>query len=354
MLNLRRVFLHQTVRDLNLCLFCSSWKLSLVLKRDASNASSLARKTPPGRAPDKSVIDDRPPAPGEDAGEEFTPKPLARPLGMLKPPKAGENSGIDARTWRQRREDFFNYEKHMERRKILYVIYLGTSCYILREEINGLTFSTPRPRTKKISTPYFREWTNMRHHKGKTFLSNLKLFRADRALYFPNLRGRTLLSSRHGDDTTPILRDKISVVSVFSSTWAERQIQTFVSEKENPDLSAALRESDGLARRVDVNVEENTIKASLIRLFMPNIRRLIPRDRHGRYFLVRRGISEEIRDAIGFVNGKVGYVYLLDGECRIRWAGSGRAKSEEKESLVRGVRKLVDECKRLREGSAVV
>jgi mitochondrial ATPase complex subunit ATP10 len=166
----------------------------------------------------------------------------------------------------------------------------------------------------------------MRHHKGKTFLSNPKLFRADRALYFPNLHGKTLLSPRRGNDTTPALQDKISVVSIFSSAWAERQVQTFVGETENPDLSLALQESGGVAGRVDVNVEENALKAGLIHLFMPSIRRRIPRDRHGRYFVVRRGISEEIRDAIGCLNGKVGYVYLLDGECRIRWAGSGRVE----------------------------
>src|SRR4051812_48488948 len=79
---------------------------------------------------------------------------------------------------------------------------------------SGLTWTY---RTKKISTPYFREWTNMRHQKGKTFLSNPKLFKADRALYFPNLRGATLASpsQRKGTDTTPVLRDKISVVSMF-------------------------------------------------------------------------------------------------------------------------------------------
>ena len=198
-------------------------------------------------------------------------------------------------------------------------------------------------RTKKISTPYFREWTNMRHHKGKTFLSNPKLFRADRALYFPNLHGKTLLSPYHSADTTPVLKDKISIVSIFSSAWAERQVQTFVSETENPELSVAIRESGGVAGRVDVNVEENALKAGLIRLFIPSIRRRMPKERHGRYFVVRRGISEEIRDAIGFLNGKVGYVYLIDGECKIRWAGSGRAEGGEKESLVKGVRRLVDE-----------
>ncbi|KAL8810951.1 MAG: hypothetical protein Q9223_007636 [Gallowayella weberi] len=52
--------------------------------------------------------------------KDFTPKPLSRPLGVLLPPKPGENSGVDPRTWRERRDDLFNYDKHLVRRKEMY------------------------------------------------------------------------------------------------------------------------------------------------------------------------------------------------------------------------------------------
>ena len=53
--------------------------------------------------------------------KDFNPKPLFRPIGVLYPPKPGENSGVDPRPWRQRRDDLFDYNKHLVRRKELYV-----------------------------------------------------------------------------------------------------------------------------------------------------------------------------------------------------------------------------------------
>jgi ATPase complex subunit ATP10 len=51
--------------------------------------------------------------------KEFTPTALARPIGMNYPPKAGENTGVDNRSIKQRHADFTNYDKHLKRREYL-------------------------------------------------------------------------------------------------------------------------------------------------------------------------------------------------------------------------------------------
>ncbi|KAN0067710.1 ATP10 domain containing protein [Elaphomyces granulatus] len=255
--------------------------------------------------------------------DDFVPPTLDRPIGLPYPPREGQNTGIDTRSFRQRRDDFVDYEKHILRRQEL---------------------------TKQVAKPYFREWTNMRYHQGKAFMSNQRLLKREKALYFPNLFGITLASPREKQNTTSLLRGKISVVSLFSSVWAEHQVITFTGPTQNPGLYEALQagsSSSGseLAQKVDINLEENSIKAWLIRMFMWRMRRNSPAEQHKRYFLVRKGLSNGLKEAIGMMNSKVGYIYLLDDDCRIRWAGSGHAEEIEMQSLNNGVRKLVEEKK---------
>ena len=145
----------------------------------------------------------------------------------------------------------------------------------------------------------------MRLHKGKSFLAPPRLFKADRALYFPNLYGQTLVKQNPLQDTTPTLEDKISVVSLFSSAWAENQAATFVSETHNPELREAIKGSGGAAQLVQINVEENALKAMIVKIFMPSLRKRLGVDNWGRYFLVRRGLTDETRN---INNGKIGFL----------------------------------------------
>ncbi|KAK0737624.1 ATP10 protein-domain-containing protein [Apiosordaria backusii] len=236
---------------------------------------------------------------------EFTPTPLSRPIGMNYPPAVGQNTGIDHRTLQQRRDDFVNYERHLAKREYL---------------------------KNKVSRPYFRDWVNLSLHKGKTFLSPPRLFKADLSLYFPNLYGRTLASSQKVD-TTPLLAGHASIVTVFSGMWAENQIKTFVDPEQNPALQEVLKEGGGRAQLVQINVEEDWMKMALIKLFSWSLKKKVGKENLHRYFLVRKGITDEIRESVGLLNSKVGYTYLVDHQCRIRWAGSGSAEGVRRRGL---------------------
>ncbi|KAI4164757.1 MAG: hypothetical protein LQ342_001732 [Letrouitia transgressa] len=255
--------------------------------------------------------------------EDHTLKVLSRPIGLQSPPQPGENSGIDHRTWRERRDDFFNHEKHLAKRAKM---------------------------TKQAARPYFRDWTRANYHKGKTFLSPSRIFRADKALYFPNFVGNTLATPSQLSDTTPTLQGKVSVVSLVSSQWAENQKITFTADEKHPGLAELLRKEAGILQKVEVNIEEDWMKALLVTMFMGSIRRQRKESEWGNYFLVKRGVTDEIREGIQLANRKVAYLYLVDWNCRIRWAGSGHAYEGERESLVAGCRRLIEGWKAEREG----
>jgi ATPase complex subunit ATP10 len=53
-----------------------------------------------------------------------------------------------------------------------------------------------------------------------------------------------------------------------------------------------------------------------------------------------------MRESIGVLNSKVGYTYLVDHQCRIRWAGSGPAEPGEREGLVKGVQRILSEIEK--------
>ncbi|KAI1096230.1 ATP10 protein-domain-containing protein [Rostrohypoxylon terebratum] len=293
-------------------------KAATTTNSQSDQAKTTEKSTTP--APPKIIA----PSPLEDAPraygrrvEKFTPKPLSRPIGMPLPPRPGENTGIDTRTFKQRRDDFVNYEKHLAR----------------REELKS-----------KMSRPYFRDWGNLSFHKGKTFIAPPRMFKSDLSLFFPNMYGQTLLKKDSAPrDTTPTLQGQVSIVSVFSSVWAENQVKTFVDKENNPKLDSILEKNKGLAQRVWINIEENSLKAYLINIFKGDIRSRIGEPNWHRYFLVRRGISEDIRENVGLLNRSVGYVYLLDSQCRIRWAGSGLSEDHEREGLANSVQRLLDE-----------
>jgi len=286
------------------------------------------------RNPDAKSAISKIPIPKGERGEQFTPSVLALPLGLLYPPQPGQNTPLDRRSFKEKREEFASYEKAIERRRV----YLRT-----------------------FFRPYFQEWRRVDHHKGKSFVSNDRLFKRDKALYFPNIWGQTLAEEGDGPDggrdITPLITGKVSIIGFQSGQWAEEQVDTFIGQKENPELGNILEGSNGLAQRVDVNIQGDFMRAWLVKLFSSRLRTMIPKERWHKYFMVklprdiRRGLTDDVRDAMGLLNSQVGYVYLVDSSCKIRWAGSGHAWKGEVEGLNAAVQRLIKEEQKL--GSSV-
>ncbi|KAK7714257.1 Mitochondrial ATPase complex subunit atp10 [Diaporthe eres] len=326
---LARPLLMASSRPVDTCLLCQ-WRTFVTTypRLENSNPNKLpktaASKTTQGNvleaaaSSEPSPLADAPRSYGKKV-EEFKPKVLARPIGLNHPPSPGENTGVDLRSLKQRRDDFVNYDAHLKRREQL---------------------------KSQMARPYFRDWTNLALHKGKTFLAPPRLFKHDKSLYFPNLFGHTLLKDTSlARDTTPVLAGKATVVAIYSSLWARRQADSFIGKKENPALHEILDKNKGKAQLVHINVEDTSyLKYWIVRLLSGSLRKEVGKDNWDKYFLVRKGISDEIRESIGYLNGKVGYTYLVDGDWRIRWAGSGPAEPDERESLTKGLERLLDEA----------
>jgi ATPase complex subunit ATP10 len=199
---------------------------------------------------------------------------------------------------------------------------------------------------EKWGSNYFRDFVNIRKYRsGKTFLANARIFKRDAAMYFPNFHGKSLEKGKEGNrDTTNVLKGRVSVVNVYSSEWGHTQVRSFTSPKVNPGLHDVLRKHKDVAQMVDINIEENILKAWIISFFSFNLRNNMKKEDWGRYFVVRRGVSQKVRETIGLLNKRVGYVYLVDEECRIRWAGSADAEGTEKEDLTKGFARLIEEA----------
>lgn len=247
-------------------------------------------------------------------------QPLGRPIGQRIPPQSSDNDTQDKRSWGEKRQDFGNWDKHLQR----------------REELK-----------KAVAQPYFKNWKGLDNAKGKNWIANERVWKRDLSLWFPNLRGETLDKGQDAveggvSSTTKVMSGKVTVVGVFSRLWARNQCHSFFGSRghQNPEIRRLVERYGGRAQIVEIDVEDKPVMRWFGYLFGWNLRKTMKKEEWGNYFYLKE-LPGNVAETIGVVNLSAGTVFLVDQECRIRWAGSGDATEEEKVNLAKGLKRLL-------------
>ncbi|CDO56398.1 hypothetical protein DV454_000032 [Geotrichum candidum] len=230
---------------------------------------------------------------------------LTRPIGSTNPPLPTDNDGVDTRTREQKKADFVNYDRHLQRRKEM---------------------------SAEIAKSQYEDVYKFRDTKGKMFVAPGAYFRKDKALYMPNFVGRTVEKGKEKEfrATTDVLKGKVSVVRIASYLSGENHTNSYFRDGETGNTAD---ESTGF-QIVDINLPDNWATEILVRWHANKIRgELKDPARHGRYFIARKGVTKELKDQLFMTNKYTGYVFLVDQDCKIRWAACGNATDEERASL---------------------
>ncbi|KAF8556041.1 hypothetical protein OG21DRAFT_1506993 [Imleria badia] len=228
----------------------------------------------------------------KDAGVDAPLPLLQRPLGVKDRPVAHN------KTWDDTRKELMDQETRLEQRR-----------HLIHEAGKG----------------YFTDLNATRRHGGKTWIAPSVMVREDKALYFPNISG-SRLDTRAQTHTTDICRGRVSVIAMLSTRMSEVHINGFVSPTN------ARYVSNPLYQYIQINLQENLLKSWLVSLFLSSIARTVPKELHPTYLVSSQSV-EFVREPLGMTNKHVGYVYLVDENLKVRWAGSGDAKAEETRAL---------------------
>ncbi|KAG6868530.1 hypothetical protein C0993_001418 [Termitomyces sp. T159_Od127] len=164
-----------------------------------------------------------------------------------------------------------------------------------------------------------------RKHGGKTWIAPDSLIREDKALYLPNVKGKSIDTGEE-KNTTIMCFGRITVLSMLGTRMSEVHSKGFVTPTHER------YSSNPLYQHIQINLQENVLKNLLVKVFLRSLRNVIPPALHPTY-LVSSQNMEFVRDALGMTNSKVGYVYLIDENLKIRWGGCADATPKEVAAL---------------------
>lgn len=188
---------------------------------------------------------------------------------------------------------------------------------------------------KEASQGYFHDYNLARKaNGGKLWVGPPVLIREDMANYFPNISGKALTGETV--HTTDLFQGKVSLVSVLNTRISEEHVQSFVA----PVLEDW--EGQSTFRYITINHQDNALKSMLVSFFVSGLKRTIPEERWGTYIFASGEWSKiDITGPLGMENKILGYVFLVDENAKVRWAGCAMAQPKETEDLRRATAVLM-------------
>ncbi|KAK3827786.1 MAG: ATP10 protein-domain-containing protein [Benniella sp.] len=182
---------------------------------------------------------------------------------------------------------------------------------------------------------YFAEFSELSRTGSKLWRGTSNMIVADKALYMPNIIGTSLKTSEPVE-LVDLLKGKISVVTISGTRFGEEQIETFTT----PFLKKwPMGKAGSKVQLVEINVQENPLKAGLVRMMVPFVKKSIPQERHATYILHYKSIKH-LKEPLSMPNSYMGYIFLVDSNCKIRWGANGRGTDAEIKTLLDSVQRL--------------
>jgi len=105
-----------------------------------------------------------------------------------------------------------------------------------------------------------------------------------------------------------------------------------VHAKALVDATHARFSKNPLYQYIQINLQENLLKSLLVKLYSGSLRASVPVELHPTYLVSSQNL-EYLRDPLGMTNSKVGYVYLIDENLKIRWGAGADPTLEEVQAL---------------------
>ncbi|EDP45146.1 hypothetical protein MGL_0135 [Malassezia globosa CBS 7966] len=132
-----------------------------------------------------------------------------------------------------------------------------------------------------------------------------------------------------------MLMGRVSIVAIVTSKVSEEHTRSF--------YEAAYERFHTYPhfQLVQINLQENSLKAYLISLFLSSLRSQVAPKLQSTYLLSQQSL-DMVREPMGLHNKHVGYTYLVGPDGKIRWAGSAFAEPDEARTLVACTGVLLD------------